>query len=108
MSEPWLPSGASLDDFVTRIHAKIASFAAEHGLAQAKVEIELRDGAVHVLDKISAEPGYGFVTLCPHRTRNEREELIVPLASVVQIRISPAEDEPQFGFALPDEPPSGS
>jgi hypothetical protein len=108
MSEPWLPGGASLDDFVTRIHAQIASFAEDHGLAQAKVEVELRDGAVRVLDKISAEPGYGFVTLCPHQTGDDPEELIVPLESVVQIRISPAEAEPQFGFALPDEPPSGS
>jgi hypothetical protein len=107
MSEPWLPGGASLDDFVTRIHAQIAGFAEEHGVAQAKVEVELRDGAVHTLDKISAEPGYGFVTLCPHRTGDDLEELIVPLASVTQIRISPAEDEPQFGFALPDEPSSG-
>ena len=108
MSEPWLPGGASLDDFVARVHGQIASFAEEHGLAHAKVEVELRDGAVHILDKISAEPGYGFVTLCPHRTSDEREELIVPLAAVVQIRISPAEEEPQFGFALPDEPSSGS
>jgi len=108
MSEPWLPSGASLDDFVTRVHAQIASFAEAHGLAQAKVEVELRDGAVHVLDTISAEPGYGFVTLCPHGTGDEREELIVPLSTVTQIRISPAEEEPQFGFTLPDEPPSGS
>jgi hypothetical protein len=104
MSEPWLPGGASLDDFVARIHGQIASFAEEHRLAQAKVEVELRDGAVHVLDTISAEPGYGFVTLCPHREGDDLEELIVPLASVAQIRISPAEDEPQFGFALPDEP----
>jgi hypothetical protein len=108
MSELWVPGGASLDDFVTRIHAQIAGFAEEHGLAQVKVEVELRDGAVHVLDTISAEPGYGFVTLCPHRTGDDLEELIVPLASVVQIRISPAENEPQFGFALPEEPPSGS
>jgi hypothetical protein len=108
MSEPWLPGGASLDDFVTRIHGQIARFAEEHGLAQAKVEVELGDGAVHVLDKISAEPGYGFVTLCPHRTGDDPEELIVPLASVAQIRISPAADEPQFGFALPDEASSSS
>ena len=108
MSELWLPGGASLDDFVTRIHGQIASFAQEHGLARAKVEVELGDGAVHVLDKISAEPGYGFVTLCPHRTGDGPEELIVPLGSVVQIRISPAEEEPQFGFALPDESSTGS
>jgi hypothetical protein len=101
MSEPWLPGGASLDDFVTRIHGQIASFAEEHGLAQAKVEIDLHDEGTHVLDKISAEPGYGVVTFCPHPTGDESEELIVPLASIARIRISPAEDERQFGFALP-------
>src|ERR1044072_5509628 len=101
MSEPWLPGGASLDDFVTRIHAQIAGFAEEHGDLPAKVQVELRARAVHTLDKISAEPGYGFVTLCPHRTGDDLEELIVPLAAVAQVRISPAEDEPEFGFALP-------
>ena len=102
MSELWLPGGPSADDFVTRVHQQIARFAEAHGLAQAKVEVELRDGALLVLDAISPEPGYGFVTLRPHpESDDEREELIVPLASVAQIRISPAGDEPQFGFALP-------
>lgn len=104
MSELWLPGGAlDIDEFVRRVHHQIARFTETHGLAQAMVEVELRDGARHVLDTISAEPGFGFVTLRPHATESEeREELIVPLASVAQIRISPAEDEPQFGFALPD------
>jgi hypothetical protein len=105
MSELWLPGGAlDIDDFVRRAHQQIARFAEAHGLAQARVEVELRDGARHVLDTISAEPGYGFVTLKPHAADDEPQELIVPLASVAQIRISPAEQEPQFGFALPDPP----
>ena len=104
MSELWLPGGAlDIDEFVRRVHQQIARFAETHGLAQALVEVELRDGARHVLDTIAAEPGYGFVTLRPHATnKDEPQELIVPLASVAQIRISPAEQEPQFGFALPD------
>jgi hypothetical protein len=105
MSEVWLPGGAlDIDDFVRRIHQQIARFAEAHGLEQAMAEVELRDGSRHVLDTISPEPGYGFVTLRPHATDgDERQELIVPLASVAQIRISPAEKEPQFGFALPEQ-----
>jgi hypothetical protein len=86
MSELWLPGGAlDIDDFVRRVHQQIARFAEEQGLVQATVEVELRDGARHVLD-------------------DERQELIVPLASVAQLRISAAEKNPQFGFALPDAP----
>jgi hypothetical protein len=102
MSEPWLPGGASLDDFVDRIHQQIDRFTEKHGLSQARVEIELRDGARHVLDTISAEPGYGFVTLRPHRADGEEpREVIVPLDSVTQITISTAEAEPLFGFSRP-------
>jgi hypothetical protein len=106
MSEPWLPQGVSLDDFVSRVHRQIARFTETHALSQARVEVELRDGARHVLDTISAEPGYGFVTLRPHPTGGEEpHEVIVPLDSVAQITISPAEEEPQFGFAGPKNPP---
>src|ERR1700757_850405 len=98
MSELWVPGGAlDIDDFVRRIHQQIARFADAHGLEQAIVEVELRDGARHVPDTISPEPGYRFLTLRPHATEDdEPHELIVPLALVAQIRISPAENEPQF------------
>jgi hypothetical protein len=104
MSELWLPGGTlDIDDFVRRVHQQVERFAETQGLAQAMVEVELREGARHVLDAISSEPGYGFVTLRPHRMESEEpQELIVPLASVAQIRITPAEEQPQFGFALPD------
>jgi hypothetical protein len=107
MSELWLPGDSSVGDFVARVHQQIARFAKEHGLAQAMVEVELRDGPLLVLDAISQEPGHGFVTLRPHvKDGDEPEELIVPLASIAQIRLSPAEEEQQFGFALPEEPSS--
>jgi hypothetical protein len=102
MSRPWLPEGASLDDFVSRVLQQITRFTETHGLAQARVEVELRDGARHVLDTISPEPGYGFVTLRPHPPEgDEQHEVIVPLESIAQITISPAEEEPQFGFSGP-------
>jgi hypothetical protein len=104
VSELWLPGGPSADDFVTRLHQQIARFAATNELEQTKVEVALREGPLLVLDAISAEPGYGFVTLRPHPLdEGEREELIVPLASIARIRLSPAEEEPQFGFALPED-----
>ena len=107
MSELWVPGTPSADDFVARVHQQIARFGEEHGLAHTMVEVELRDGRRYVLDTLSAQPGYGFVTLRPHpEEEGERDELIVPLASVAQIRISSAEEEQQFGFALPEEPPS--
>jgi hypothetical protein len=104
VSELWLPGGVSADDFVARVHQQIGRFAQEHDLARAMVEVELRSGARYVLDTLSPDPGYGFLTLRPHsEDEREREELIVPLASVAQIRIAATEDEPRFGFALPDE-----
>ena len=105
MSELWVPGGAlDIDDFVRRVHRQIARFAEAHGLEQAMVEVELRDGSLHILDTISPEPGYGFVTLRPHAADDdERQELVVPLGSVAQIRISATEKEPQFGFALPEQ-----
>ena len=58
-----------LEDLVTRIHRRIEAFASEHGLEQAMVEVELADGALLRLESLSAEPGYGFLTLVPHGRR---------------------------------------
>ena len=69
-------------------------FRAEHGLERAGVSVELADGSLHRLASISAEPGFGFVTLCPHCDEGEPEELIVPLGAIREIRIGIAEDEP--------------
>jgi hypothetical protein len=105
MSELWMPGMPSAEDFVRRVHQQIARFGEEHGLEQARVVVELRDGGRYVLDTLAPEPGFGFVTLRPHpEDEAEREDLIVPLSSIALIRISPAEQEPQFGFALPSEP----
>ena len=48
------------------------------------------------------EPGFGFVTLCPH-TETEPEILIVPLGSIRQLTITQAEAERRVGFSLPDD-----
>jgi hypothetical protein len=89
------------DELVARIHRRIEAFAEEHGLEQAMVEAELSDGALLRLQSLSAQPGYGFVTLVPHPEEGEPEELIVPLGTIRQLRLRRAEAESPFGFALP-------
>jgi hypothetical protein len=93
-----------LDELVARIHRRIEEFATEHGV-EAMVEVELTDGSLHRLKSISAEPGYGFVTLCPHADpESEPQVLIVPLGAIRQLTIAAAEPERRIGFSLPSEP----
>jgi hypothetical protein len=102
MPELWIPGMAGpLDELVARIHRRIASFATEHELEQAEVEAELHDGALLRLSTISAEPGYGFITLVPHPEDGEPQELIVPLGAIRRLTLSRAEPESPIGFSLP-------
>jgi hypothetical protein len=99
----WVPGAPqpSLEDFVGRLHKHIERFANEHGEGQVAVEIELRDGAVLSLLSIQAEPGYGFVTLAPHREDGKTEEMIVPMGAIACITLGPVEEQPPFGFGPP-------
>jgi len=90
-----------LEDLVGRIHRRIETFAAEHGLEQAMVEAELTDGSLHRLATLSAEPGYGFLTLVPHAEEGEPRELIVTVGAIRQLTLSRAEPESPVGFSLP-------
>ena len=92
-----------LEDLVNRIHRRIEAFASEHGLEQAMVEVELADGALLRLASLSAEPGYGFLTLVPHGPAEEPQELIVPIGAIRQLTLSRAEAESPIGFSLPSE-----
>ena len=92
-----------LDDLVGRIHRRIEAFATEHGLEQAMVEVELADGALLRLASLSAEPGYGFVTLVPHAEEGEPQELIVPLGAIRQLTLRRPEAQSPVGFSLPAE-----
>jgi hypothetical protein len=104
MPDLWIPGMAGpVDELVKRIHRRIESFAAEHGLEQAMVEVELSDGALLRLASLSAEPGYGFVTLVPHAGAGEPQEVIVPLASIRQLTLRRAAAESPVGFSLPTE-----
>jgi hypothetical protein len=102
MPELWIPGMAGpLEDLVARIHRRIDAFASEHGLEQAMVEAELADGSLLRLSSLSADPGYGFLTLVPHATDGDPQELIVPIGSIRQLTLSRAEPESPIGFSLP-------
>jgi hypothetical protein len=100
VTELWLPGmSGPLDELVQRIHLRIEAFAAEHGAAP-RVDVDLHDSSTVTVRTLSAEPGFGFVTLCPHAEEGA-EEWIVPVGAVSRIRMSQAEKEEPFGFSLP-------
>ncbi len=87
-----------LEELVKRIHRRVETFRTEHGLEQAAVSVELVDGALHRLASLSAEPGFGFVTLCPHCDKGDPEEVIVPVGAIREIRIGLPEPAQPLGF----------
>src|SRR5207344_540268 len=75
MPDLWIPGFAGpLDDLVNRIHRRIEQFASESGVEQPAVEIELAGGTRYTVESLSAEPGYGFVTLRPHAADDAPQE----------------------------------
>ena len=100
----WTPGAAGpLEEFVDRLHRRIRGFAERQGLEEAAVEVELADGALLQVRSISAEPGFGFITLCPHPEEDaEPEELVVPLGAIRQITVGvPEPARARFGFSVP-------
>jgi hypothetical protein len=104
MRELWVPGmEGPHEDLVARLHRQIRRFADERGVAQAVVEVELRDGSRFKLDSISPEPGYGFVTISPHPDEDTPGELVVPLGAIGRIELNATDEpEPRFGFTLPE------
>jgi hypothetical protein len=93
-----------LEELVKRILRRIDAFATEYAIENVVVSVELADGALHRLVSLSAEPGFGFITLRPHCDAGEPQELIVPLGAIREIRIGADNDEQRLGFSLPAEP----
>jgi hypothetical protein len=104
--ELWTPgSEGPHEAFVDHVHRQIARFAESAGVPNPVVEVELADTARFVLDALSPEPGYGFVTIVPHRDEDDDdtpEALIVPVMSIrrIELRRTP-EEKPYLGFAVP-------
>ena len=55
-----------MDRFVDRVHAQIERYTSTHGADRSEVEVELAGGERLTLQSLSAEPGFGFVTLTVH------------------------------------------
>jgi hypothetical protein len=105
VSELWLPgaSAAPADQFVERLLRQIAAYARDVGVERPVVVVELADTSRFTLDSISAEPGFGFVTLRVFPEEDGPEALIVPVGSLRRVELRRAADaELRFGFALPE------
>jgi hypothetical protein len=100
----WTPGAAGpLDEFVTRVGRMVGDFTSENALDQAEVRIELVDGSSWVVERTSAEPGFGFFSFSPHRQLgDEPTRLIVPIGAVRAIEISAPDPERPFGFVQSD------
>jgi hypothetical protein len=102
VTQIWLPGIAGpVDDLIQRIHRRVERFAEAQGVEQPSVEVELHDGALLVLESLSPEPGYGFVTLVPHPEEGEPPyELIVPVGAIRHFAVRVSEPtHGRFGFA---------
>jgi hypothetical protein len=97
--EIWTPgSPGPHDDLVRNLHRQIARMGED-----ASVSVELADGSLFQLISISPRPGFGFITLQPHPEDEEPMEVVVPVASIAQIRIGKTDPQQRPGFALPAE-----
>jgi hypothetical protein len=73
------------------------------GVERAYVELELNDGSRFAVDSVSADPGFGFVTLWPHPDddREAPTALVVPVAAIRRIEIDRVDEKDHpFGFTL--------
>jgi hypothetical protein len=100
----WVPGAAepSLDDFVARVLRQIERYTATHRAARSHVEVELGDGERLTLTSLSAEPGFGFLTLTV-AGEDEARQLIVPVGAIRRITLGPADEDRRPGFALPPD-----
>jgi hypothetical protein len=98
--EVWVPGSAGpLDQFVERLHRRIVDYRERNSLDEVAVEFELADGAIFTVRAVSAEPGFGFITICPHGEA-EGEDVIVPIGSVRRITLGkPEPARARFGFS---------
>jgi hypothetical protein len=87
-----------LEELVKRIERRVEQFKTEHGLSEVEVRIELADGSLHRVRTLSNEPGFGFVSFCPHCDEGDPQEIIVPLGAVREIRLGAPGPDQAVGF----------
>jgi hypothetical protein len=90
-----------LDELVVRMRGLVDAFAQEHGLEQAEVRVELVDGRQFLVESISSEPGFGFLTLALHAIAGaEPRRVIVPIGAVKIVELSAPDPQRPFGFTV--------
>lgn len=110
MTGLWIPGMAAgpQDEFVARLHRLIRQFAVDEGVDEASVRVELADGVRFAVHSLSAEPGFGFVTIRPHAEDlpDVPGAVVVPVGSIKRIELDRAAGERGLlGFSVLDEPP---
>ena len=96
-----------LDELVARVRRMVEEFAREHDLERVEVRVVLTDGRELVVEAVSPEPGFGFLTLTPHRgSEEEPKQVIVPVGGIKLVEFSAPDPERPLGFWLKDTPPS--
>jgi hypothetical protein len=105
--ELWVPGAVGpLDQFVERLHQRIESYRERKSLEEVAVEFELADGAVFTVRAISADPGFGFITICPHSEaegdeEDVEEDVILPMGAIRRITLGrPEPARARFGFTV--------
>jgi hypothetical protein len=84
---------------VKRLLRIVERFQEEHELESAEVEVELFDGSRHRLASITAEPGFGFLSLVPVPDVDESPRvLVVPVGALRAFEVSAPDPERPFGF----------
>jgi hypothetical protein len=109
MTGLWVPGIASgpQDEFVARLHRLIRQFAVDENVDQTSVQVELVDGVRFAVHSLSAEPGFGFVTIRPHAEDlpGVPGAVVVPVGSIKRIELDRAAAERGLlGFSVLDEP----
>ncbi len=102
MPQVWVPGAAGpLEELVTRIERRVERFVAEMGVERACVQVYLADGTSYVVEELSPDPGFGFVTIRPYPRDESPAEVIVPVGMIRKIELDRAEEQrEQFGFSL--------
>ena len=77
-----------------------------HTAERSHVEVQLLDGERFTLLSLSAEPGFGFLTLDVHADDDVPHELVVPVGAIRRIELGPSDDPQRPGFALPPAEPA--
>lgn len=102
MPDLWTPGAEGPHgQFVERLERQIREVAEKAGVERAYVEVELADGSRFAVDSVSADPGFGFVTLWPHPDddREAPAALVVPVGSIRRIEIDRVDEKDHpFGF----------